>query len=94
MEGMKRSVARGRNPFGAGTVFQCRYLPYPETRTSRNPFGAGAVFQYASALYRGHFEESQSLWSRDGFSMIGEETVHGDFAESQSLWSRDGFSIT
>ena len=49
-------------------------------------------------FFNGHFideqewQESQSLWSRDGFSI---HKVGGKVVElmSQSLWSRDGFSI-
>jgi len=37
-------------------------------------------------------EGSQSLWSRDGFSIYQYAALR-DKQQSQSLWSRDGFSI-
>ena len=36
---------------------------------SRNPFGAGTVFQYGKEWDAVLEARSQSLWSRDGFSM-------------------------
>gem|GEM_PF-4852763 len=69
MEGMKRSVARGRNPFGAGTVFQCFFFKSLLCSSSRNPFGAGTVFQCYLNEIKVVNPESQSLWSRDGFSI-------------------------
>ena len=39
-------MKEGRNPFGAGTVFQWLSCSLSWRSTSRNPFGAGTVFQY------------------------------------------------
>ena len=86
------STIKRRNPFGAGTVFQWENLyPYRLGR-SRNPFGAGTVFQYRCEFCKNTFYVSQSLWSRDGFSMNDDNPLRMQ-ARSQSLWGRDGFSI-
>ena len=49
-------------------------------------------FSMRLEAYFGEGEWSQSLWSRDGFSIT---SINGENHEyqSQSLWSRDGFSI-
>ena len=60
--------------------------------TRRNPFGAGTVFQFNNPRQFIFDYGSQSLWSRDGFSIyiaIKASILEG----SQSLWSRDGFSM-
>ena len=104
----------GRNPFGAGTVFQSKIYAIFTPLKSRNPFGAGTVFQLMElieerqqivaipleqgrffnepATGRKHHQASQSLWSRDGFSM-GKLIPLPIGQKSQSLWGRDGFSI-
>ena len=92
MEGMKRSVARGRNPFGAGTVFQYTGNHDNSDLMSRNPFGAGTVFQSPNV---------QPLARTSGRNPFGAGTVFQYLPKalvslkdaSQSLWSRDGFSI-
>ena len=60
---------RGRNPFGAGTVFQWCTTTSPRLLTGRNPFGAGTVFQSDVRRDVVDLRKSQSLWSRDGFSI-------------------------
>ena len=81
-----------RNPFGAGAVFQCTTDRASSGTRCRNPFGAGAVFQFNNPRQFIFDYGSQSLWSRDGFSIeLGDK--YARFHTSQSLWSRDGFSI-
>ena len=55
------------------------------------PLEQGRFFNYELDVI-GLCCESQSLWSRDGFSM-GLFHQPERQATSQSLWSRDGFSI-
>jgi len=86
------SSTTGRNPFGAGTVFQSLAEARAILDQGRNPFGAGAVFQFFFPNNVTFTVVSQSLWSRDGFSIIT-LSMAKDFLLSQSLWSRDGFSI-
>ena len=69
------SGRRGRNPFGAGTVFQLIFPNGVPSLPSRNPFGAGTVFQFPVMFQLFAFAKSQSLWSRDGFSIL---LVRGD----------------
>ena len=58
-----------RNPFGAGTVFQSLAEARAILDQGRNPFGAGAVFQFFFPNNVTFTVVSQSLWSRDGFSI-------------------------
>ena len=61
--------AVSRNPFGAGTVFQWDFFINLNDKQRRNPFGAGTVFQYYHERVLDRENMSQSLWSRDGFSI-------------------------
>ena len=66
----RRTPTNRRNPFGAGTVFQSKHKRQQNRHRSRNPFGAGTVFQSTQAEIVERAEMSQSLWSRDGFSIF------------------------
>ena len=82
---------KSRNPFGAGTVFQLMELIEERQQIVAIPLEQGRFFN-EPATGRKHHQASQSLWSRDGFSM-GKLIPLPIGQKSQSLWGRDGFSM-
>ena len=53
-----------------GRFFNKGHAHRAENPKGRNPFGVGTVFQYESKEELADMLASQSLWSRDGFSIM------------------------
>ena len=57
-------------PLEQGRFFNKGHAHRAENPKGRNPFGVGTVFQYESKEELADMLASQSLWSRDGFSIM------------------------
>ena len=64
------TASPSRNPFGAGTVFQFTYLWFGNYCQVAIPLEQGRFFNEPSQFKFMLESTSQSLWSRDGFSMM------------------------
>ena len=79
-------------PLKQGQVFNCKRVSWCSITHGRNPFAAGTSFQLHLYQLNGQVQRSQSLCSRDKFS-IPVCAVGASRRPSQSLCSRDKFSI-
>ena len=88
------SSTTGRNPFGAGTVFQSLAEARAILDQGRNPFGAGAVFQFFFPNNVTFTVVSQSLWSRDGFSIAKKMTQQTEWEVAIPLEQGRFFNVS
>ena len=65
----KGKVTEVAIPLEQGRFFNTSSLQQTATPAGRNPFGAGTVFQSNNDGAKMNLNLSQSLWSRDGFSI-------------------------